>query len=268
MNDVILNKKKINMFIGEQTLKAVDRPYTYDEIRKILDVSDIRKRVIIGLMYAAGLRIGAISELRLRHIEKIESCYKVVVYEGSKEQYYTFVTPEVSSFIDSYLQYRSTNGEQLGPDSYLIRDQFDITDQDQIRNKSRGIATCTLEAMLSTLLIKAGVRTIDHVNPYKRKEVARAHGFRKFYTNQLIKSKILTEYRWQLEGHKLKGNDSHYIRTTIDTLYKAYESAIDNLTINEENRLKKKVKILQIEVSRLDKLESSLKKLEQKYNKG
>ncbi len=42
MNDVILNRKKINMFIGEPTLKAVDRPYSHDEIRKILDVSDLR----------------------------------------------------------------------------------------------------------------------------------------------------------------------------------------------------------------------------------
>src|SRR5919106_766814 len=38
MNDVPLNKKKINMFKGE-FVKSVDRAYTHDEIKRILDVS-------------------------------------------------------------------------------------------------------------------------------------------------------------------------------------------------------------------------------------
>ena len=60
MNDVILNTKKINMFIGERTLKTIDRAYTDDEIKKILDISDTRMKSVIGLMFSAGLRIGAI----------------------------------------------------------------------------------------------------------------------------------------------------------------------------------------------------------------
>ena len=50
MNDIILNKKKTNMFIGEATLKQIDRPYTHEEIKKILDVSDLRMKVIVLLM--------------------------------------------------------------------------------------------------------------------------------------------------------------------------------------------------------------------------
>ena len=44
---------------------------------------------------------------------------------------------------------------QLDQNSYLIRDQFDITDIEQIRNESRGIQTGTLKVMLNTLLLKA-----------------------------------------------------------------------------------------------------------------
>jgi site-specific recombinase XerD len=47
MNDVVLNKKKINMFIGEPTLKTVDRAYTYEEIQKILNISDLRWKCIV-----------------------------------------------------------------------------------------------------------------------------------------------------------------------------------------------------------------------------
>ncbi|MGB8766818.1 MAG: tyrosine-type recombinase/integrase, partial [Nitrososphaeraceae archaeon] len=188
MNDVVLNTKKINMFIGEPTLKTIDRAYTHNEIKKILDISDTRMKSVIGLMFSAGLRIGAISDLKLRNLEKIESCYKVTVYEGSKEMYYSFTTPEVTSFIDAYLEYRTQNGEKLDQNSYLIRDQFDITDIEQIRNESRGIQTGTLKVMLNTLLLKAGIRTVDRITPHKRKEVARAHGMRKFFSTMMIKS--------------------------------------------------------------------------------
>ena len=50
MNDVSLNKKKIKMFKGENTRKIVDRTYTNEEIKKILDVSDLRAKYIVLLM--------------------------------------------------------------------------------------------------------------------------------------------------------------------------------------------------------------------------
>jgi hypothetical protein len=42
---------------------------------------------------------------------------------------------------------------------------------------------------------------------------------------------------------------------------------MDNLTINEENRLKKKVETLTIEKSRVDKLEEKIRRIEKMYQK-
>jgi len=98
MNDLVLNIKKINSFIGESTLKTVDRAYNYNEIQNLLNVSDLRWKCIILLMASSGCRIGAITQLRLRELEKIESCYKITFYQGTNEQYYTFCTPECASF--------------------------------------------------------------------------------------------------------------------------------------------------------------------------
>ena len=63
INDVTLNKKKINMFKGEYTRKVVDRAYTHEEIKKILDVSDLRSKIITLLMSTAGIRIGGLPSL-------------------------------------------------------------------------------------------------------------------------------------------------------------------------------------------------------------
>lgn len=71
MNDVSLNKKKIKMFKGEYTRKVVDRAYFHEDIKKILDVSDLRAKTIVLLMASSGLRIGALPDIRVRNLEKI-----------------------------------------------------------------------------------------------------------------------------------------------------------------------------------------------------
>ena len=38
-------------------------------------------------MASSGIRIGVIPLLRLRNVEKVDSVYKIIVYEGTNEQY-------------------------------------------------------------------------------------------------------------------------------------------------------------------------------------
>jgi integrase len=49
INDIILRKKKIARFLGEEaTRKYKDRAYTTEEIKKLLDYADIRSKAIVG----------------------------------------------------------------------------------------------------------------------------------------------------------------------------------------------------------------------------
>mgnify|MGYP003575328141 FL=1 len=98
-----------------------------------------------------------------------------------------------------------------------------------------------------------------------RKDVPVAHGFRKFFTSQLVEADLKTELRWLLEGHILKGNDSNYVRVLEKRLQEEYEKAIDNLTIDPANRLQRTVEILKIEKSRIDMLEAKIQKLERRH---
>ena len=70
--------------------------------------------------------------------------------------------------------------------------------------------------------------------------MARAHGFRKFFTAQLINSKVNSEIRELLLGHKI-GLASCYYRPTEKEMLDEYMKAVNHLTINEENRLKFKL---------------------------
>jgi hypothetical protein len=50
-------------------------------------------------------------------------------------------------------------------------------------------------------------------------------------------------------------------------MYSEYEKTIDNLIIDPANRLQRKIEILTIEKSRLDRIEEMMLKMEQKYQK-
>ena len=71
MNDITINWKKCYSFLGEFNRTVRDRAYTRDEIRKALDKCDERKRVIILLLVSTGMRIGALPDLRLKHLKKV-----------------------------------------------------------------------------------------------------------------------------------------------------------------------------------------------------
>ena len=220
------------------------------------------------------MRVGAVPFLRLRNLEKVESeydIYKITVYEGFNEEYITFCTPECTRAIDEYLKMREQYGEKLTPESYLIREQFDIRDPFAI-SRCRQIKAKTLTKKLIDLAQRSVIREkeilIDKSHRKRaqaRKDVPIAHGFRKFFTTQLVEADLKTELRWLLEGHKLKGNDSHYIRVSEKRLQEEYEKAINHLTINEENRLKRKIEVLKVEKSKLELIAKDVAFLKRKY---
>jgi len=108
MNDIRINEKRVSKFMGKYRMKNTDREYTHSEIKQILDVSDLRMKSVILLMACTGMRLGAIPELRLIHLEEIpdKKIYKFTAYEKVKEEYYTFCSPECYSAIQAYFEYR------------------------------------------------------------------------------------------------------------------------------------------------------------------
>jgi integrase len=249
MNDIVINKRKISKFKAEFRRVRIDRAYTHEEIAKILEVADLRMKVCIFLMASGGLRKGALPDLRIRNLEG----NKLTVYENANEEYFTFVTPECSNYIKQYIEYRKRTGEEINPESYLIRNHFDDY---TISKKASGVTKYTIHTIFYHTLRKSGISG----------NVQMTHGFRKFFTTQLVQSKVNPEIREMLLGHKIGLASCYYLPTT-EQMYEEYEKAIDSLTTNEENRLRRKVEVLTIEKSRLDRIEEKMLKMEEMYQK-
>ena len=234
-------------------IKKTDRAYTMDEIRQGFNsCKDIRAKVMISLMASTGIRKGAFEYLRLRNLEPINehNIYKVTVYEGEDEdEYFTFCTPETRKEIDKYLDYRQRNGEILKPSAPLIRDQFDFTDK--IIPKARFLSDGAINNIIKNAFeIDSDVRINKKgTNERTKREVPLNHGFRKFFETTAFNNGMSVIYVRRLLGQKSGLEDSYFKPTWKDLLegnnkVAGYLSIVDDLTINEENKLRNENLIL------------------------
>jgi integrase len=70
INDILLNWKKINAFLGQNNKVVNDRAYTKQEIALSLEKANERMKVLILLLASTEMRIGAIPALRIRNLKK------------------------------------------------------------------------------------------------------------------------------------------------------------------------------------------------------
>lgn len=250
MNDIILNKKKLYRYLGEQVKVHRDRAYTIEEISRLIQHSELRLNSIVLFLSSTGMRLGALPTLRLKHLVSISQydLYRITVYENTRDEYYTFCTPESKKAIDAYLQYRERCGERLTPNSPLFREQFDANDQFMV-SKPKPLQIGGIATLFDNALVKSGLRIIEHgtettkITGRARKEVSRFNGFRKFANTNMVRAKVNPVVKEMLLGHTT-GLDDNYYRPSQEEVLEEYLKAIDLLTINEENRLKIKVEEL------------------------
>jgi integrase len=214
---------------------ADDRPFTRDEIKQLVDAAhSLRDKAIILLLSSSCMRVGGLVRLQLKHLIPNDKygTYQIDVYKKSREAYTTFCTPEARAAIDFYLDWRTELGEMLTPESPLFRVGFDT------RFGARSPA-------------KRIDRTLDIVKRGKpRSHVKTLHGLRKYLSTCLDTAGVNAVFVELLLGHNL-GLKSAYPKPTLTQLLEGngdkvlgYIHGIEALTINEENRLKVKVKSL------------------------
>ena len=237
--DITVNTTKINKFMPPQVKSKKTYGYTHEQIQKLLDFADERMRAVILILSSTGVRVGSLPSLDVGSLEEIKDLFSILVYENQPEEYIVFCTNECrKNGIEPYLDMRRRYGEVITKTSPLIREQFDRRDQFAIAHPQR-IKESALAQKLSELAEAAGLRTKAQLKEGQqaasiRNEVPRTNGFRRFYCGTLADSGLLTERRWLLEGHALKGNDSAYLKITTDDLYNQFMLAHDNLLISQE----------------------------------
>lgn len=270
INDIFINKKKMARFYGEQKKTVKDYAYTHEDIQKMLSMSSLRHKVIILTYSSTGIRKSAILDLKIKHLQNIDNfkLYKITVYENTKEEYYTFCTPECAKTIDQYIEYRKQAGETISKESFLIRNNFDFNNKQQVKNP-QPINYSSLVVQFRKLLINCGLRE-SGAEQFKRHEKALFHAFRKYFATNLANCDVNQLIKELLLGHSV-GLDNSYYRPNENKMVSEYMKAIDMLTIDSSQRLERKMQLLQQEKNQIEMLElkhsSEMKKMDDKIEK-
>ena len=248
-----LKWKIIEKFKPEGVIVAEDRPYTKEEIAKMLDNTLISKRDrgIILLFASSGIREGALTRLTIKDLTSIEkyNIYMLTVYRKSKrDKYITFCTSEARRAIDDYLQWRRKLGEMLTADSPVFRRSFNKKDVLQIRNMIKPLSRHGVAYIIRSIAISAGIiqkkpQTETNANGRCRGEIMAVHGLRKYFDTACEMAGVDTLFVEMLMGHKIGLKKSYFKPTETEILEgnnkkKGYMEAIPALTIQttrEEN---------------------------------
>jgi integrase len=243
MNDIVLNWKKIAKGKPQHRDYANDRAPTIEEIKKLLEFPDRRIKVIILVMLSSGIRVGAWDYLKWKHIITIRNdkdeviAAKIIVYAGTKEEYFSFITPEAFNALQEYIEFRASCGEKISGESWLVRDIWKSTNV-KFQNRG-GLATVPrrlkssgIRSIIARAEWEQGIRE-PLSNGKKRHEFQAVHSFRKFFKShceQVMKS-INVEI---LMGHTIGISNSYYKPSAKDVL-DDYLKGINILTINKND---------------------------------
>jgi len=204
--------------------KYYDRAPTPEELSKLIDIADLREKVVISMLALGGFRIGTLAKLKYRHVKRdlegnvvpLHIHVEADIVKGKFADYDTFVGEEAVHYLKLYLDSRRKGTEDIPPE--------DITDESPlIRARSRKVAPVTktqLCEVLHKLFVKAGIASVKSGRWYD----VRVHSLRKYFRTQMAAAGVPTEYIEYMMGHKI--STYHDIKMKgVEFLRSIYRSA-------------------------------------------
>jgi site-specific recombinase XerD len=205
--------------LPRRTVKR-DRAPKPEELQRLLDVANLREKVIISMLALGGFREGTLVRLRYGHVrEDLEKGIKPLhihveaeITKGKYHDYDTFLGEEAVEYLRQYIDARRRGiihseipPEKVSDDSPLVRDEM--------YEVSRPIGEKQLYKIVHELYFKAGLL---HKNQHGGYDL-RVHSIRKFFKTQLIALGIQSDYVDYMMGH------------TVDTYHDMQSKGIEFL---------------------------------------
>lgn len=249
--------KSINRYIPkDKTKKGNNKPFTDDDIQKMLDYTNSSRNKALVLFFSSiGGRSAVLVDpiLCFKHLYPMPfGCKAVLMYCGSDEEYWGFLTPESSKALEEYRDERIRDGENITPDSPL----FVIEKKSRFKDESY-LSLPALNSIFQNLEKKAHVEKIKTGNRYDK---ALMYGFRKrFNTILKIDSEVNSNIAEKLMAHK-NGLDGVYFTPTREECFAEFVKAISQLTVSRAEKLAIKLEESENEKDKkIEKLESEMR---------
>ena len=201
--DFLIEEKKLDSnifkFVSNPKLdKKLPNFLSYEEYRKIYDsipednILNIRNKLIIEMLYATGMRVSELVNLKIENINSSDKSIRVLG-KGKKERI-VYYGQYAEIILDKYLKIRNSNNE------YLI-----------LNNKGNKITVRGIEKIIEKLALSAAVK--NNVTP---------HTFRHTFATHLLNYGADIKSVQELLGHSSLNTTEVYTHITSDYLKEVY----------------------------------------------
>lgn len=222
------------------------RSPTPEEMTRMIDMADLRDKVIVSLLALSGVRIGTLTKLQYRHVKHdlesgivpVHMHIEAEITKGKYHDYDTFIGSEGVEYLKAYLKARRLGNERFESDRKRGMPPEEIVDSSPlIRNEHKttveAISPGMVHYVVHGLYRRAGL--ID--NRGKVRYELRAHSIRKYFRTQLgAISTIPTDYIEYMMGHTISTYNDIKMKG-VEFLRNLYASS--GLSIKPKTRLSK-----------------------------
>jgi len=177
-----------------------------EEVSRILSsFNNIKHRLILMLMYSAGLRVGEVVKLKIEDIDVKRKLIRIRGGKGRKDRYTIFSEIVLKTFREYVEKYK--------PEKWLFPGQ----------RKDRHITTRTVQKIFDNACRKAGIR-----------KEATVHSLRHSFATHLLESGVDLRYIQELLGHKSSKTTEIYTHVAMKDLRKI-RSPLDMMVKGEKD---------------------------------
>ena len=221
MNRIDLDWNMIHKLFPQKEKTADMRAYTTREVGIMIShANSLRDKALIHFLASTGARIGVFDHaLLIKHLQKMPSrCMAVLLYGGTIEEYWAFLTPQATKALCDYHELRKHNGEIFSFDTPVFTTSKPIP---------RQLGWSGTRSVVYRILSKSDIRRKQG----KRFDIQADHGFRKRY-NTILKMDNSINYNIaeKLMGHK-NGLDGTYFVPSIQERFTEFRKVIKKIEI-------------------------------------
>ncbi len=183
-----------------------DRAPTQEELRRLVDLADIRGKLIVAMLAQGGFRVGTLCKLRYSHIKEdyernivpIHIHAEAKITKGKYQNYDTFIGKEAVDYLRAYIESRKFGGlpnkippEPIQDESPLIRNEH--------AKEVTPLSSGQIYNILHRLMAQAGFLG----SKVGKRYTIRPHSLRKFFRTQMAALGAQTDYIEYMMGHTI-----------------------------------------------------------------
>jgi len=183
-----------------------DRSPRPEELARMMEVADLRARVIVSMLALGGFRIGTLRRLRYRHVKEDLETGRTPVHvhveaditKGKYGSYDTFIGAEAVAVLRLYLEQRRRGSPSGKIPPETIQDDSPLLRSDHTR-EVRSLSQKQLHTIVHTTYVRAGLSSEKRGRLY----MLRTHSIRKYFRTQLAALGVPRDYIDYMMGHKI-----------------------------------------------------------------